>query len=286
MIGKIEDAQSVLSTLEKDSDNTIQHMYKMLRGMVNRALALKKTRVLDAKDLRGWHLAINGSLLLHLSPYGFEDAMHGRYAFISDSYSLIKDGILRIRKILETTDIKIKSIIALPDRGSRSIGIATSKLLDIPFVDWNEFNDDAQGLIVAYDLDEIEDPDITVNLHSHRTNQILWSHASCWTNPFPYSPDITTFLYQSKTPPWGSHMTFAEGQVEMSDENESNETKLAKSIIEAELDAEFFDDAEDLTSLIEAMKGLDTADAPGIFKTSGKRLRFRAGSPVVSNRFF
>ena len=179
MTGNIDDAQSMVENIEKDSDETIQHMYRMLRGMVNRALALKKTRALDDKDLRGWHLAINGSILLHLSPYGFEVAMNGRYAFISDNYTLIKDGILRIGKILENTDVEIKAIIPLPDRGSRAIGIAASKILDIPILDWSDSDENTQGLIVAYDLDEIDDPEISIRLNNHAPQQILWAHASC-----------------------------------------------------------------------------------------------------------
>jgi hypothetical protein len=285
MTGNIDDTQSVLEIIEKDPDDTIQHMYMMLRGMINRALALKKTRALDNKDLRGWHLSINGTILLHLSPYGFEDAMYGRYAFISDSYPLIKDGILRIGKILESTDVEIKAIIPLPDRGSRAIGIAASKILDIPLLDWSDSDENTQGLIVAYDLDEIEDSEISIRLNNHAPQQILWAHASCWTNVFPFSADIATYLYQSKVAPWDAQLAYIEKEVQMSTEDESNEIELADRIIEAELDDEYFDDANDVISLIESMKTVDVSDAPGIFQTSGKRLRFREGSPVVSNRF-
>ena len=285
MTGNIDDAQSMVENIEKDSDETIQHMYRMLRGMVNRALALKKTRALDDKDLRGWHLAINGSILLHLSPYGFEVAMNGRYAFISDNYTLIKDGILRIGKILENTDVEIKAIIPLPDRGSRAIGIAASKILDIPILDWSDSDENTQGLIVAYDLDEIDDPEISIRLNNHAPQQILWAHASCWTNVFPFTADITTYLYQSKVAPWDAQLAYIEKEVQMSTEDESSEIELADRIIEAELDDEYFDDANDVISLIESMKIVDVSDAPGIFQTSGKRLRFREGSPVRSNRF-
>jgi hypothetical protein len=257
----------------------------MLRGMVNRARALKKTRALDENDLRGWHLAINGSILLHLSPYGFEEAMHGRYAFISDSYSLIKDGIQKIGKILEGTDIKIDTIVTLPDRGSKAIGIAASKILNIPLKDWSESNEESHELIVVYDFNEIEDTKISLKLHNHGAKQILWAHATCWTDVFPYSADVTTYLYQSKIPPWGAQIAYSENEVQMSKEDDLSEIELANRIIEAERNDEYFDDVDEVISLIEAMKEVDSSDAPGIFRSSGKRLRFRKGSPVRSNMF-
>ena len=284
MTGNVDEARSILPIIENDPDETIQHMYTMLSGMVNRADALKKTRLLDDKDLRGWHLVLNGSILLHLSPFGFDEGMNGRYAFISDSYSLIKDGIMRIKKVIDTTDIAVDEIITLPDRSSRILAIATSKILDVPIVELSESENDTHGLIVVYDLDDIEDSDIVVKLHSHN-QRILWAHASCWTNPFPYAADLTTYLYQSKIAPWGAQLTFNEDQVQTSSVDESSEDELAKKIVEAEIDEDYFDDTKDILSLIENMKEVEHIHRPGIFQTSGKRLRFRNSSPVGSNRF-
>lgn len=286
MTGKIEEAESVLPILESDPDDKIHHMYRMLTGMVNRALALRSTRALDEKDLRGWHLVINGAILLHLSPFGFEDAMYGRYAFISDNYSLIKDGILRIGKILERTDIVVDKIIALSDRGSRAIAIATSKLLNIPMMDWNDSDENTRGLMVAYDLQDIEDPEITTRLLKHNPQQILWAHATCWTNTFPFAADITTYLYQDKVAPWDAQLEFVENEVQIGDEDTSDEFALANKIIDAEIDESYFDDVDDIISLLDTMKIVDTSDSPGIFQTTGNRLKLREGLPVKSNRFW
>jgi len=285
MVGNVEAAKSILPILEKDPDDTIQFMFAMLRGMVNRALALKKTRALDERDLRGWHLAINGSILLHLSPYGFDDGMLGRYAYISDNYPLIKDGILRIGKILEHSDIQVEAIITLPDRGSRALGIAASKILEIPMIAWNEFDETTQGLIIVYDLHDIDDPDIISRLQNHNPNQILWCHATCWTTTFPFAADITTYLYQNKVAPWEEQLAYIEDQVQMSPADKSDESELADKIIEAEIDESFFDDAEDIISLLNALKTINEPDRPGIFQSSGKRFKLREGSPVQSSRF-
>ena len=56
-------------------------------------------------------------------------------------------------------------------------------------------------------------------------------------------------------------------------------------IIEAEIDESYFDDVEDVISLVEDVKGIELEHRPGMFQSSGKRLRFRNGSPVGSNRF-
>ena len=58
-------------------------------------------------------------------------------------------------------------------------------------------------MVVAYDLDSLGSEDLLVQIADHRPGQILWAHASCWTNPFPFSPDLTTFLYQYNASPWG-----------------------------------------------------------------------------------
>jgi len=42
---------------------------------------------LDRQDLRGWHYVLTGGILASLSPYGFDDGMTGRWAYLSDSVS-------------------------------------------------------------------------------------------------------------------------------------------------------------------------------------------------------
>jgi hypothetical protein len=113
----------------------------------------------------------------------------------------------------------------------------------------------------------------------------LWAHASCWTNPFPYAADLTTYLYQNKTAPWDAQLIYNEEKVQMSSADESSEDEIAILIVEAEIDETYFDDIDDVISLIEDIKDIELEHRPGLFQSSGKKLRFRNGSPVGSNRF-
>jgi len=288
MIGKIEEPLKLLPTLQNSADSDIQFMYKALKGMLNRSSVLKKSRSLDDKDLRGWHMILNGSILLHRSPYGLEDGMYGRYAYISDSFPLIQEGINRLKNVLDISGLKIPSILALPDRSSQILAIAASKLLNISLKQWNEIDVNTQGLIVAYDLDGIYSEDILIEIAEHRPNQILWAHASCWTNAFPFSPDITTYLYQENANPWsggGLAYNMKEKKVTITESDMSKEEEIALRVLEASKDADYIDDLDDLLSMMEPLKNLENEALPGIFKEKGRRIRQRQGSPVRSNRF-
>ena len=74
-------------------------------------------------------------------------------------------------------------------------------------------------------------------------------------------------------------------KVNITEADASSNENIAKLILEAHVNAESFDDLEDLTSLITPMKKLEYEDQPGIFKRAGRRMRQRLGSPVQSNRF-
>ena len=80
---------------------------------------------------------LNGTILLHYSPFAFKEGMHGRYAYISDSPSLCIDGIQRIREIIKICDLDIPQIIALPDRSSKILAHATSIVLNKPLIDYD-----------------------------------------------------------------------------------------------------------------------------------------------------
>ena len=53
------------------------------RGDRSRApIASRGARRSTTRDLRGWHYVLTGCLLAHQSPYGFDEPMHGRYAWL------------------------------------------------------------------------------------------------------------------------------------------------------------------------------------------------------------
>jgi hypothetical protein len=55
--------------------------------MLARAGIAHAVTSLDRQDLRGWHYVLTGGILASLSPYGFDDGMTGRWAYLSDSVS-------------------------------------------------------------------------------------------------------------------------------------------------------------------------------------------------------
>jgi len=288
MIGKIEEPLKHLPTLRNSDDTDIQFMYQALKGMLNRASALKESRALDDRDLRGWHMVLNGVILLHYSPFGLEDGMFGRYAYISDSPTLIQEGITRVKEVLDSSGLEIPSVLALPDRSSQILAMIASKLLNLPLKQWNDIDANTPGLIVAYDLDEVYSESVLIEIAEHRPNQILWVHASCWTNPFPFSPDITTYLYQENVNPWsGGSLAYdtKKEKVTITDPDKSDNEEIATRFLEPSKDVDYINDLEDLLSLIEPLKTLENEDLPGIFREKGRRIRQRQGSPVLSNRF-
>lgn len=288
MIGDIARAQEILPLIQKSKDEDILSMADSMEGMINRALVLKKSRSLDNTNLRGWHMVLNGAILMHISPYGIEEGMNGRYAYISDSYSLCREGIDRLKLVLETAAINIPYILSLPDRSSQILALATSEILKKPLKFWDEIDINTKGLIVAYDLNEIYSDELIIEIADHRPDQILWSHASCWTYPFPFAPDITTYLYQENHSPWGGGQIVynkKEQRTEIAETDKSEIEDLSIKIVNAEKDKEYLDDLDDLIAIIQPLKSLEGNSKPGIFRTEGKRLHERIGSPVPSNKF-
>ncbi|MFX1442507.1 MAG: hypothetical protein ACFFHV_03745 [Promethearchaeota archaeon] len=288
MTGNIDETKRLLITIQESQDKDIQFMAKSLKGMIDRALTLKNSRSLDHTDLRGWHIVLNGSILLHLSPYGINEGMYGRYAYISDSYSLCHYGIERLKSVLDAVKIKIPCIISLPDRSSQILAMAASEILKKPFKIWDEVDINTKGLIVAYDLNDINSDELIVEIADHRPGQILWAHASCWTYPFPYAPDITTYLYQQNNSPWGGGQMVYDKKakrIEILEKNRSELENLSEQIIRAENDQDYIDDLDDLLTMVESLTLITEESKPGIFRKTGRRMHQRVGSPVLSNRF-
>ena len=207
MSGDLEIPHRLLPELRRlqAKDASFAQMTERITTQLARADALTGHTSLDSHDLRGWHLVLTGSLLLHLSPHGYHESMYGRYAWVQDSYGLCLLGILRIQAVLKALQIRISRIWLLPDRNSQILAHAAARILDLPLKPWPKDGSQASGLIVAYDLNQL-DGDTLVSLMYHRPGQILWSHATCWTKGQPSTADLTTFLYQKNTEPWGEQL--------------------------------------------------------------------------------
>src|SRR5688572_12908372 len=202
--GDLAEAERILGTLGTPKDETETHMRSTLTGFVARGEAARRAGMrLDTTDLRGWFYVMNGSLLLHESPHG-RDVMGGRYAFVQDAATNIKEAVAKVVALRDAGVLSLERVVALPSRSSEILAIATAQILGVPLVPFSG-DDGDPGLFVAYDMDELDEPSLRAMM-THRRGQVLWVHASCWTQPFAYAPDLVTFLYQFNAAPWGERL--------------------------------------------------------------------------------
>ena len=285
MAGDIDTARELLPEMVAEGDEE-SFMYRRIKRFVARHDQITGDETLSENDLRGWHFVTNGSLLLHLSPFGFDDAMRGRYAFVQDSMSTCREGIERLGKVLEVWNIRPRKVWAMPDRDSQILAMATAEVFGLKLETWPEEGTDEPGLIVAYDLAAL-DPTALEQLYENREGQLLWSHAACWTETPPFSADFQTFLYQHNVTPWGARMSFdAESEEVIRSDPDAREIReIALEIANTSLEADQLEDLPALTGLAITAAHLE-ADLGPIALTSGSaRPVFWECSPVKSNRF-
>lgn len=278
MIGDVSAAEEALERVVPDGNESIQSMRDALEAMLGRTKALGPDL-----DVRGWHLALNGSLLLHLSPHGIDGSMNGRYAFVADSDGLCKEGLVLLKQALDKMSIEVPRVYKLPERSSEVLALAAAKFFGVDLVDWPG---EEPGLIVAYDLD-ILSPDIVAELYEERPGRILWAHASNWTEPYPWAPDITTFLYQHNTTPWQEGRLLVDHEsreTSMSEADEAPAQELADRLLECDAPVETHGGAESLLAL--CSKEIPKQFAPEWLGGSQGRELQRKGSPVGSSQFF
>ena len=277
MSGRLEEAEAVLPLLQDVDNQDVAQMRDNLAATLRRAKALSPDL-----DVRGWHLALNGCLLLHISPYGFEEGMNGRYAYVSDSEALCKEGLQLLKVALESLEIDVPRVYRLPERSSQVLAAAAAKFFSAELLDWPG---DEPGLIVAYDLDLLE-AETVQSLYEDRPGRILWSHASNWVDPYPWAPDITTFLYQANTTPWQAGRMQVDSEAEeitRSEEDKAPVEELARRVLENESAVESHGGADSLRALCE--KSIPDDVKPGWMGGRAGRLHQRKGSPISSNQF-
>lgn len=282
MLGEVDAAATLLPGLRAHrGEEAIAFMADALDAMLDRHARLKGKTPLDEADLTGWHAVLHGGLLLHESPHGYPTPMHGRYAFVSDSYALMREGLERLRVVLEASSFAPTQVLAVGDRSSRILARAVATHLGVPVVPFLE-QPEAPGLVVAYDLDRIGDESTLRALHPHRPGQMLFTHASAWVEPFPFAPDVTTLLYQNLVVPWegGAPMVAQGGGMTRSEPDASPDDVLARRILDAEPSAEGVRSLDDLRSIVAGL-----GDACAWKKRGGRRAHFRKGGPVTSAYF-
>ncbi|MEQ8822608.1 MAG: hypothetical protein RLY93_20415 [Sumerlaeia bacterium] len=172
---------------------------KLVDGLLRADSLLDRGQALDSRDLRGWHYALTGGILTHLSPFGFDEGMNGRYAFIQDSPGRCRASMDLMVAVLEALCQKPERVFHLPGVHNEALARAAAGRLGLPLEPWPAQGRAEPGLIAVYDLDTVP-LDCLDGLVIHRPGQILWSHAASWTTEPPFAADITTFLYQTLRP--------------------------------------------------------------------------------------
>jgi hypothetical protein len=259
MIGRLDTTRTVYARLEPDSPET-DSMKQTIGAMLERADRVAAVSTLDARDLRGWQYVLTGTLVSHQSPFGFDEPMHGRYAWLQDSIARVATGIARLAPLVRR--LAVPCIYAPDGRDHQIVATAAARLIELPLAPWPAVGVPAPGLVIAYDLAALAVTDVS-RLQQRRPDQIVYAHASPWTQDFPLAPDVTTVLYQMLVPPWDTERPV-----------DDVASDIAAS---AGLDAE--DSSCDEPSRWSAL--VEKAWPP----LPGPRARLWAGGPVPSNRF-
>lgn len=285
MVGDRDKPRERLQQLAGVNEGSIPFVREALAGMLTRADALAAVSPLDERALSAWHLALNGSLLLHESPHGYDEPMHGRYAYVGDSPGVMREGLERLSAVL--ADRVPSRVVAAPDRASRILGLAAAQRLGRPFEPWGGAAP-SNALVVVWSFDQFDDVEVAKALREHAPGQVLFVHASDWVRPFGYAPDVTTFLYQTVTHPYlgGALRVDPETKkVAQAEPDGRDDETLAQEILAAPLEDASASSLEHVLALRDAVKRVAEPYEAGLFRQSGSRTRERAGSPVPSARF-
>ncbi|GAA4987921.1 hypothetical protein GCM10025734_13270 [Kitasatospora paranensis] len=283
MSGRIELAREVFDALSAPEGVWVEPGRRVGR-MLERAAALPPT---GDRDLRGWHHVLTGGVLTTLAPQGFDQGMTGRWAYLQDDFGSCRHGLERLRTVLAATGRKPASVGLLPDRGSRALGLAAARLLGVPAAPYEQGTADEQGaadvLVVAYDLNAC-DPALVAALTIRAAGDLLFEHATCWTDPPGASADVCTLLVQTVVAPWEPGLQFTEdGGVEQSEPDERSAEELAEAILAAD-PAPQESDGQTPADPDGTLAAFAARAAAGTWASS-PRDRVRSSGPVRSSRF-
>ncbi|MEU9004244.1 hypothetical protein [Streptomyces sp. NPDC048551] len=245
--------------------------------MLERAAALPPT---GPRDLRGWHYVLTGGLLTTLSPHGFDQGMNGRWGYLQDDFDSCRHGLERLRTALAAAGREPASIGLLPDRGSRALGLAASRLFGVPAAPYRPGTPDV--LVVAYDLNEC-DPESVAALTERAAGELLFEHATCWTEAPAATADVSTLLVQRVVAPWEPGLRWSEdGQAQQGEPDGRTAEELAEAVLAAdpappEGDGQTPADPDEVLAAFAARAAARWADGP--------RERINSSGPVPSGRF-
>jgi hypothetical protein len=200
LAGDLATARARFGRLGAPDDPAWEWAHGRLAAMVARARLAESAGPLDPGDLRGWHYTLTGGFLTTLSPYGHDAGMTGRYAFLQDSAALCRQGLDRLVVVLRAAGREPASVSLLPGPAHRVLGIAAAELLGLPHRPYDPRRENT--LVVAHDLTALP-PGTAESLAERPPGQLLFEHATRWTEPPPVSADVTTLLHQTVISPWG-----------------------------------------------------------------------------------
>jgi hypothetical protein len=286
MVGDLDEPRRLLPGLRGGRDETQRYLAGAVEGMLLRADAVRGVTALDRRDLRGWHFVLNGSILLHLSPHGLDGPMHGRYAYLQDQVSSCHEGLRRLAAVLDEWQARPARVYVLPEPYSAALAHAAGQVLGCPLAAWPASGTAEGGLVPVYDLAGLDEQTFLA-LREHRPGQVLWGHASCWTQDQPYAADLVTLLYQHNAPPWGEQMVIdpATHEVTRATAPPAPPAERGAQVVQAELPPDALADLPALLALARAAARLRGEHGPGALRGQGLRLRQRLGSPVPSSSF-
>jgi len=291
MSGQWKDTRLDINALNKlvDDEND-QYKMEVIQGFLSRTKALAGSNKMDLKDLSAWHTAINGGALLNISPYGFNEGMNGRYAMIQDSYELCMTSILKVEKLLIGTEKNITTVAFFPDRSSEVLATAAGLHLGLPTIPLTKAGDNT--LVVVYSTQVQMSEEQLIFFRDHRPNQVFWEHASNWLSPFPFCPDISSYLCQFNTAPWEEKNSIdpkSRETIKVS-ADKAKASELAKKILACSsqkniLNPKDIKGQKSTEDIILANKKLPETFLPGLLRKTGLRHQFHKGSPVTSSYF-
>ncbi|MEV8097643.1 hypothetical protein [Kitasatospora sp. NPDC085879] len=276
MAGRLDTAGRVFAALGEPSETWRPAADRVRRTLRRSGLAAPA----DLRDLRGWHFTLTGGLLTTLSPYGFAAGMTGRWAYYQDGFDSCRRGLDRLGTVLEATGRRPASVALLPDRGSRALGLAAAGLLGLPAAPYRPGT--PATLVVAYDLNEC-DPAVLAALRDRADGEVLFEHATCWTDPPAVSADVSTLLVQHNVAPWEPSMRIGDaGEPERTPADERSAEELAEEIRAAEPEPDEGDGETpaDPDELLAAFAARVRGGWLG-----GPRDRVRSAGPVPSSKF-
>jgi hypothetical protein len=276
LAGSPDAARADFARLPAPDDDKWLWARDRLRRILDRADAARRAGPLDHEDLRGWQFALTGGILAQISPYGFAQGMTGRFAFHQDDRASCLRGLLRLRLILDAAGRRPTTVSLLGERGARIMGLAAAEVLGLPTVPYEPGR--ADTVVVAYRLDDVDEGTVR-SLHERAPGQVLYEHASCWTEP-PYSAaDVIGLLRQTGSAPWEKQLT---GDPEGSAPDERDEAAVAADItsaaigpVEGDGDSPF--DPDEAPAAFAAQAASAWLDGP--------RNRVTSMGPVRSSRF-